>query len=104
MGVLYLDIWRKKLKEEQESAGGHWDQQLHQIFLQVPSFMYDFFTSLGMHGICMWIFGCDLLLAWRMVSIDSELHRLSISWITMVIVGLFPCCVFGWISCFISLG
>ena len=51
--------------------------------------MYDFFTSFGMHGICMWFFGCDLSLAWRMDGIDNGFPSLSISWITMVIVGLF---------------
>ena len=36
-----------------------------------------------MHDICMWIFGCDLSLAWMMVRIDSGLPSLA-----MVIVGL----------------
>jgi len=49
-------------------------------------------------------FFCDLLLAWRMVKIDSGLPSLPISWIYMVIVGLFPYCVFGWFSCFLILG
>jgi len=58
-----LGFWSKKEKEEQESARGHRDQQLHQICVQVPSCMHDFFTSLDMHGICMWILGHDLSLA-----------------------------------------
>jgi len=52
----------------------------------------------------MWIFGCDMSLVWRMAEIDSGLPRLAISWIAMVIVGLFPSCVFSWFSCFLSLG
>ena len=63
MGVAYLDSWRKKAKEEQESIRRHQDQQIHHIFLQVPSCMYDFFTSFGMDGINMWVIVCDLSLA-----------------------------------------
>jgi len=33
--------------------------------------MYDFLSSFGMHGICMWSFGYDLALAWRISWIDS---------------------------------
>ena len=79
MGVAYLDYWRKKAKEEQESIRRHRHQQLHQIFLQVPSCMYDFFTSFGMHGTCMWFLGYDLSLAWRVVGIYSGLPSLAIS-------------------------
>jgi len=39
--------------------------------LQVPSCMYDFLASFGMHGICMWLFGYDLSLAWMIAWIDS---------------------------------
>ena len=88
MGVAYLDSWSKKEKEEKESVRGYQDEQLHQIFLQVSSCMYDLFTSFGMHGTCMWFLGYDLSLAWRMVGIDSGLLGLAISWIAMVIVGL----------------
>ena len=63
MGVAYLDSWCKKAKEGQESARRHGDQELHQIFLQVPSCMYDFFTRFSMHDICMWSIDCDLSLA-----------------------------------------
>ena len=69
--MAYLDIWSKKEKEEKESARGHRDQRLHQIFLQVPSCMYVFLTSFGMHGICMWFIGHDMSLTWRMDGIDS---------------------------------
>ena len=95
MGVAYLDSWRNKAKEELESTRRHQDQQLHQIFLQVLSCMYVYFTGFGMHRICVWVVGCDLSLAWRMLGIDNRLPRISISWIDMVIVGLFLCCVFG---------
>ena len=79
MGVEYLDFWNKKTKEEQESARGHRDQQLHHIFLQVPSFMYVSFTSFDMHGIWKWLFGCDLSLVWRMTRIGSGFSSLTIS-------------------------
>ena len=52
-------------------ARRHQHQQLHQIFLQVPSCMYDFFTSFGIHGTCMWFLGYDLSLAWRIAWIDN---------------------------------
>ena len=71
MGVAYLDTWRKKAKEEKESSGGHQDQQLHQVCLQVLSCMYVFFTSFGMHGIGMWFIGHDMSLAWRIAWIDN---------------------------------
>ena len=51
--------------------------------------MYAFLTSFGMHSICMWIFGHDLLQAWRIAWIDSELPSLAISLIAMEIMGLF---------------
>ena len=86
--MAYLDSWSKKENEEQESKRRHWHQQLHQILLHVLSCMYDFFTSFGMHGTCMWFLGYDLSLAWMMAGIDSGLPSLSISWIAMVIVGL----------------
>jgi len=72
--------------------------------LQVASFMYDFFTSFGMHGTCMWFLGYDLSLAWRMVGIDSGFPSLDISWIAMVIMGLLSLLCFGWFSFFHSLG
>ena len=37
----------------------------NEFFLQVPSCMYVFLTSFGMHGTCMWFFGYGLSLAWR---------------------------------------
>jgi len=40
--------------------------------LQVPNCMYDFLASFGMHGICMWLFGYDLSLAWRIAWIDND--------------------------------
>ena len=43
---------------------------------------------------CMWFFYCDLSLAWRIAWIDSGFPRLSISWITMVIVGLISLFIF----------
>ena len=102
--VTYLDSWRNKAKEEQESTRGHQDQQLHQICLQVLNCMYDFFISFGMHATCMWFLIYDLSLAWRMVGNDSGLPSVAISWITMVIVGLFSLFCFSWFSCFLSLG
>ena len=102
--MAYLDSWRKKAKEEHESARRNQHQQLHHIFLQVSSCMYDLFTSFGMHGTCMWFLGCDLSLAWRISYIDSGLPSLSISWIAMVIVGLLSLLCFGWFSFFHSLG
>jgi len=66
--------------------------------------MYDFITSFGMHGICMWIIGYDLSLAWRIAWVDIGLPSLSISWIAKVIMGLLSLLVFGWFSCFLSLG
>jgi len=57
-------------------------------FLQVPSYMYDLFSSFGMHDTCIWFLGYDLSLAWRMAGIDSGLSSLAISWIAMVILGL----------------
>jgi len=101
-GVAYLDYWRNKEKEDHESAIGHQDPHLHHISLQVLSCMYVSFSSFG-NGICMWIFGCDPSLAWRMAKINSGFPSLSISWIVMVLVGLFPHCFFGSVSCFISL-
>ena len=41
------------------------------FFLQVLSFMYGSLTSFGMCGICMWLFGYDLLMAWGIAWIDS---------------------------------
>jgi len=41
----------------------------------------------------MWIFGHDMSLEWEISWIDSRLPSLSISQITMEIVGLFPCFV-----------
>jgi len=76
--VAYLDSWSKKTKEEKESARGHQDQQLHHIFLQVPSCMYVSFTSFGMHGICMWILGHDFSFAWRIAWIDIGFPSLAI--------------------------
>jgi len=35
------------------------------IALHILSCMYDFLASIGMHGICMWLFGYDLSLAQR---------------------------------------
>lgn len=46
VGVAYFDSWIKKTKEEQERARRYRHQQLHQIFLQVPSCTYDFCTIL----------------------------------------------------------
>jgi len=53
---------------------------------------------------CMWILGHGLSLAWRIAWIGSGLPRLAISWIGVVIVGLFPMFCFGWFSCFLSSG
>ena len=39
--------------------------------LQVLSCMYDFLASFGMHGICRWLFGYDMSLAWRIPQIDN---------------------------------
>ena len=94
-GMAYLDSWSKKAKEEQDSARGHCHQQIHQIFLQVSSFMYGFFPSFCMHGICMWFLGCDMSLACRISWIDSGLPSLAISWIAMAIVGLLSLLCFG---------
>jgi hypothetical protein len=88
-GCGILGFWSKKAKEEQESARGHRDQQLHQIFLQVPSCMYVFLTSFGMHGICMWF--SVMICHWHggLPGLTVDLPSLAISWIAMVIVGLF---------------
>jgi len=66
---------------------------LTQFFLQVPSRMYDFITSFGMHGMCMWIIDHDMSLAWRISYIYNLFHNLTISWIAMEFLGLFPCLI-----------
>ena len=43
----------------------------NEFFLQVPSCMYIFLTSFGMHGTCMWVLGYYLSLAWRIAWIDN---------------------------------
>ena len=88
--MAYLDSWSKKAKEERESARRHRHQQLHQIFLQVSSCMYDLFTSFGMHGVCMWILGHGMSLAWSIPWIESGVPSISISYRAMEFVGLFP--------------
>jgi len=103
VGVAYLDSWSKKAKEERESARRHGDQQLHHIFLQVPSFMHVSFTSFCMHDTCIWFLGYDMSLSWRLSSIHNGFPSLAISWITMVIVGLLSLFDFGWFSCFLIL-
>jgi len=39
--------------------------------------MYDFVTSFGMHGICMWFLGYVLSLAWKIAWIDSGFNLAS---------------------------
>ena len=68
---------------------------------QLLNFMYIFFTSFVMHGICMWFFGFDISLAWRMTGNYSRFPSLAISWIEIEFVGLFHHCIFGWVSCFL---
>ena len=71
--------------------------------LQIPSCMYVFLTSFGMHGICMWFANCDLSWAWSVVGNDSGFPNLSISSIAMEIVDLFSLFCFSSFSCFLSL-
>ena len=70
-GVRHTWDFEQEGKERQESARGHRDQQLQQNFSQLSSFLYDFLSSYGMHGICMWQFGYDLSLAQRNAWIDG---------------------------------
>jgi len=67
---------KRKSTKAQEDIGIN---NYNEIFLQVPSCMYVFLTSFGMHAICMWIISHDLLLAWRVSWIDSGLPSVAIS-------------------------
>ena len=91
---------RKRRKAQEDIGINNYDV----FFLQVLRSIYVFFTSFGMHGICMWFVDCDLSWAWRVVGIDSGLPSFSISLIAMVIMDFFSLFCFGWFSCFLSLG
>ena len=92
---------QRKGRKAQEDIGIN---NYNEIFLKVPSCMYVFLTSFGMHCTCMWFLGCELSLAWKIIWIDSGFPNLAISWIAMVIVGLLSFLCFGSFSCFLILG
>ncbi len=65
---------KRKSRKSQEDTG---ISSYNVFFLQVSSCMYDFLYILGMHGICMWLFGYDLSLAWRIAWIDNGFYSIS---------------------------
>lgn len=89
--------WRNKEKESKKVKGDNGIDYYSGFSLQVPSCMYDFHASFGMHGICMCLFGYDLSLAQRIAQIDSDFRSLVISQIAMVFLDC-PLIVFDWCS------
>ena len=95
--VAYLDAWRKKVKEEQESTIRHQDQQLQQVFLAGTElhvcFPHQFWHAWHMHVviICHWHRGFPRL--------TMDFHSLAIFGITMVLwVHLFVFLVGSYVS------
>ena len=64
-------IWRKKAKESMKVQGDSEISSHNWIALKVLSCVYDLIASFGMHVLCMWLFGYDFSLAWRIFWIDS---------------------------------
>lgn len=69
--VAYLGIGVRKERKSRKAQGDNGINNYNMFSLQVPSCIYDFLASFGIHGICMWLFGYDFSLTWRIVWIDS---------------------------------
>jgi len=69
--VAYLGFGERRKRKGRKVQEDIWISKYIIFSLHVLSGMYDFLASFGMHGTCMWFFGYDLSLAWRIAWIDN---------------------------------
>ena len=69
--VVYLGFGSRRQRKSRKAKEDSGINNYNGFCLQVPSCMYDFLASFGMHGTCMSFLGCDMSLAWRISWIDN---------------------------------
>lgn len=88
--VAYLGLEREGTRKREKAQEDIGINIYCKFFLQVPSCMYGFIASFGMHGTCMWFLSYDMSLTWRIPWIDGRFsqpfHFLNIHGV----VGVFP--------------
>jgi len=59
--VAYLGFGVRRQRKRRKAQEDIEINNYNRFFLQIPSYTYDFLTTFGMHGICMWLFGHECL-------------------------------------------
>ena len=82
LGILW--IWSRRKRKSKKAQGNIGINNYNEFFLQVMSCMHDFITIFDMHGICMWLLGYGLSLAWRIAWNENCFSQTYHFWIAML--------------------